>query len=119
MIEPLEVLDELTLEFLESVNYPKCHLAWREWVEKAKDYGLNEQEITELQQFLEENNQLTSPIRFGGRQYWLTKKEMQHLELIRKYFASDWEDEARKRMQEHSLGILEKDWSLQKKMKVN
>jgi len=115
-LEPLEELDELTLEFLKSVNYPRVHMIWSEWFEEAKAYELSDKEITELEQYLEKNNQLTSPVAFGGRQWWLTKREIQHLELLKQYYPATWEIEADNRMRRLSLGELDKDWQLKAKM---
>lgn len=119
MSEPLEPLDELTLEFLKSVNYPRVHMMWSEWLEKAKVYGLSDQEIVELEQYLEENKQLTSPVRFEGKQWWLTRTELQHLELIRQYYSSGWETKVYQQMDRLSLGDLERDWELKTRMKGN
>ena len=115
-LEPLEELDELTLEFLKSVNYPRVHMSWSAWFEEAKAYELSDEKIAELEQYLEKNNQLTSPIRFGGRQWWLTKREIQHLELLKQYYPSTWEIEVDNRMRRLSLGELDKDWQLKNKM---
>ncbi|MEG4916300.1 hypothetical protein [Microcoleus sp. B7-D4] len=107
-------LDELTHDFLSS--FPSgTHMSWTEWQKEAEAYGLNENEIAELQQYLEVNKQLTSPMRFAGRQWWLTKLEIEHVELIKQYFPSNWEDEVLDRMQRGDLGYLNKDWRLEER----
>src|SRR4028119_264511 len=104
-------LDELTQDFLSS--FPsQVHMSWSEWQAEAEAYGLNENEIAELQQYLEVNKQLTSPMRFAGRQWWLTKQEIKHVELIKQYFPTTWEKETQDRMQSGDLGYLDKDWRL-------
>lgn len=112
-------LDELTGDFLSSVNYPNVHMSWSEWFEQAKAYGLTDEEITELEQYLEENNQLTFPIRFAGRQYWLTNREIQHAELIKQYYPNNWESEIESRMQKSNLGYLDRDWQLKARIQEN
>lgn len=116
MNEYIETLNELTRDFLDNAGYPNIHMMWSEWAKKAKVYGLADEEITELKQHLEENKQLTFPLVFGHRRWWLTEKEIEHVEFIKQYLSSDWENEIYKRMQQGSLGHLEKDWQLQKKM---
>jgi hypothetical protein len=59
----------------------------------------------------------TYPIEFGGRRWWLTIEEMNHLKLIQHYFPSAWEFEVYKRMDTLSLGETERDLSLQSKIK--
>jgi len=110
-------LDELTQDFLSS--FPsQVHMSWSEWQEKAEVYGLDEKEIAELQQYLEVNKQLTSPMRFAGRQWWLTKQEIGHVEVLQQYFPANWEDEVLDRMQTHELGYLNKDWRLKERKKT-
>jgi len=109
-------LDELTQDFLSS--FPShTHMSWTEWQKEAEAYGLDENEIVELQQYLEVNKQLTSPMRFAGRQWWLTKQEIEHVEVLRQYFP-DWENEVLDRMQRGQLGYLNKDWRLKEKKKT-
>ena len=109
-------LDELTQDFLSS--FPsQVHMSWSEWQEKAEAYGLDEKEIAELEQYLEVNKQLTSPMRFAGRQWWLTKHEIEHVEVLRQYFP-DWENEVLDRMQRGELGYLNKDWRLKERKKT-
>lgn len=110
-------LDELTHDFLSSLP-SHTHMSWTEWQKEAEAYGLNENEIAELQQYLEVNKQLTSPMRFAGRQWWLTKLEIEHVELIKQYFPSNWEDEVLDRMQHRELGYLDKDWRLKERKKT-
>lgn len=106
-------LDELTQDFLSS--FPsQVHMRWSEWQEKAEAYGLDEKEIAELQQYLEVNKQLTSPMRFAGRQWWLTKQEIEHVGVLQQYFPN-WEDEVLDRMQRGDLGYLNKDWRLKER----
>jgi hypothetical protein len=101
-------LDELTQDFLSS--FPsQVHMSWSEWQEKAEAYGLDENEIAELQQYLEVSKQLTSPMRFAGRQWWLTKQEIEHVKVLQQYFPTDWEAEVQDRMQSGDLGYLNKD----------
>jgi hypothetical protein len=110
-------LDELTQDFLSS--FPShAHMSWMEWQEKAEAYGLDENEIAELEQYLEENKQLTSPMRFAGRQWWLTKQEIEHVELIKQYFPANWEAEVQDRMQSKNLGDTNKDWRLREQSKA-
>lgn len=106
-------LDELTQEFLSS--FPSnTHMDWSEWLEKAEAYGLNENEIAELEQYLEKNEQLTYPVTFAERRWWLTKQEIEHISALKQYFPSNWEKEALDRMQYRSLGNQKKDWVLKK-----
>jgi hypothetical protein len=110
-------LDELTQDFLSS--FPsQVHMSWSEWQEKAEAYGLDENEIAELQQYLEVNKQLTSPMRFGGRQWWLTKQEIEHVKVLQQYFPTTWEEEFQDRMQRGGLGYLKKDWRLKERKKA-
>ena len=110
-------LDELTQDFLSS--FPsQVHMSWSEWQEKAEAYGLDEKEIAELEQYLEENKQLTSPMRFAGRQWWLTKEEIEHVEVLRQYFPTNWEEEVQDRMQRGELGYLNKDRRLKERKKA-
>jgi len=110
-------LDELTQDFLSS--FPsQVHMSWNEWQEKAEAYGLDEKEIAELQQYLEVNKQLTSPMRFAGRQWWLTKQEIGHVEVLQQYFPANWEEEVLDRMQTRVLGYLNKDWRLKERKKT-
>ncbi len=107
-------LDELTQDFLSS--FPShAHMSWAEWQKEAEAYGLDENEIAELQQYLEVNKQLTSPMRFAGRQWWLTKQEIEHVEVLQQYFPANWEDEVLDRMQTRELGYLKKDWRLKER----
>lgn len=99
---------ERTQDFLSSINYPNVHMSWGEWLEKAEAYGLDEEEIAELKQYLETNNQLTRPVRFAGRQWWLTNLEIEHIELIKKWFPDNWQNEVLDRMQSRVLGNLKK-----------
>lgn len=115
----LEISDELTLDFLNSVNYPRVHMSWGEWAKKAKEYGLTDEQIAQLEQHLENNNQLTSPVVFAGRRWWLTGKEMQHLELLKQYYPSDWENQACRRMDWRDLGYLDRDRELKAAMEAN
>lgn len=110
-------LDELTQDFLSS--FPShTHMSWMEWQKEAEAYGLDENEIAELQQYLEVNKQLTSPMRFAGRQWWLTKQEIEHVEVLQQYFPANWEDEVLDRMQCRELGYLNKDWRLKERKKT-
>lgn len=110
-------LDSLTEDFLSS--FPKnVHMAWSEWFEKAEAYGLDEKEIAELQQYLEVNKQLTSPMRFAGRQWWLTKQEIEHIKVLQQYFPANWEEEVLDRMQRGELGYPNKDWRLKERKKT-
>jgi hypothetical protein len=110
-------LDELTQDFLSS--FPsQVHMSWSEWQEKAEAYGLDGNEIAELEQYLEVNKQLTSPMRFGGRQWWLTKQEIEHVKVLQQYFPTDWEEEVQDRMQSGDLGYLNKDWRLKETKKA-
>lgn len=106
-------LDELTQDFLSSLP-SHTHMSWTEWQKEAEAYGLDENEIAELQQYLEVNKQLTSPMRFAGRQWWLTKLEIEHVEVLQQYFPN-WEDEVLDRMQHRELGYLNKDWRLKER----
>lgn len=109
-------LDELTQEFLSS--FPSnTHMSWSEWFEKAEAYGLDKNEIAELEQYLEAGQQLTSPVTFAHRRWWLTKSESQHIEVIKQYFGVNWESEVLKRMQSRTLGDIEKDWQLKERKK--
>jgi hypothetical protein len=110
-------LDEFTQDFLSS--FPShTHMSWSEWQEKAEAYGLDEKEIAEVEQYLEVNKQLTSPMRFAGRQWWLTKQEIEHVEALRQYFPANWEAEVQDRMQSGALDYLKKDWRLKEKKKT-
>jgi hypothetical protein len=93
-------------------------MSWSEWQEKAEAYGLDEKEIAEVEQYLEVNKQLTSPMRFAGRQWWLTKQEIEHVEALRQYFPANWEAEVQDRMQSGALDYLKKDWRLKEKKKT-
>lgn len=109
-------LDELTQEFL--CSFPSnTHMSWSEWFEKAEAYGLDENEIAELEQYLEKSEQLTSPVTFAGRRWWLTKSEIGHIEVIKQYFGVIWESEVLNRMQSRSLGDIKKDWQLKERKK--
>lgn len=111
-------LYERTQDFLSSLNYPNVHMSSSEWLEKAEAYGLDEDEIAELEQHLETNNQLTRPVRFAGRQWWLTNAEIEHIEFIKKSFPDNWETQVLDRMQSRVLGYLKKDWQLTEKSKT-
>lgn len=109
--------DELTQDFLSS--FPShTHMSWSEWQEAAEACGLDENEIAELQQYLDKNNQLTSPMRFAGRQWWLTKQEIEHVKVLQQYFPTTWEAEVQDRMQHRELGYLNKDWRLEERQKA-
>ncbi|MEG3920680.1 hypothetical protein QUA07_16320 [Microcoleus sp. T3_A4] len=110
-------LDELTHDFLSSLP-SHTHMSWTEWQKEAEAYGLDENQIAELQQYLEANKQLTSPMRFAGRQWWLTKQEIEHVELIKQYFPTNWEAEVQDRMQSKVLGDTNKDWRLREQSKA-
>ncbi len=110
-------LDELTQDFLSSLP-SHTHMSWTEWQKEAEAYGLDENLIAELQQYLEVNKQLTSPVRFAGRQWWLTKQEIEHVELIKQYFPTNWETEVQYRMQSKILGDTNKDWRLTEQSKA-
>lgn len=109
-------LTEITEEFLSSVGYPHTHKNWSEWETLAREYGLNNKEIGELKQFLELNQQLTTPVRFCGKQLWLTKQEIDHLNLIKQYFSS-WEYQVEKIISKRLLGHINKDNELKDKIK--
>ena len=111
-------LYERTQDFLSSLNYPNVHMSLSEWLEKAEAYGLDATEIAELEQHLESSNQLTRPVRFAGRQWWLTNAEIKHIELIKKSFPDNWETQVLDRMQSRVLGYLKKDWQLTEKSKT-
>lgn len=108
----LSGLTELTEEFLSSVGYPHHHKSWSEWESLAREYGLTDELIIELEKFLEENQQLTIPIRFNGQQWWLTKQEIKHVNLIKKYFPKTWESHVAEIMNQLSLGDIDKDHEL-------
>ena len=110
-------LDELTQDFLSSLP-SHTHMSWTEWQKEAEAYGLDENEIAELQQYLEVNKQLTSPMRFAGRQWWLTKQEIEHVKVLQQYFPVNWEAEVQDRMQRGGLGYLNKDWRLEESKKA-
>lgn len=110
-------LDELTHDFLSSLP-SRAHMSWTEWQKEAEAYGLDENEIAELEKYLEANKQLTSPVRFAGRQWWLTKREIEHVELIKQYFPANWEAEVLDRMQSKKLGDTNKDWRLTEQSKA-
>jgi hypothetical protein len=59
----------------------------------------------------------TYPIDFGGRRWWLTIEETNHLKLIQQCFPSAWESEVYKHIDILSLGETERDLSLQAKIK--
>ena len=111
-------LYERTQDFLSSLNYPNVHMSWGEWRDQAEAYGLDATEIAELEQHLESSNQLTRPVRFAGRQWWLTNTQIEHIELIKKSFPDNWETEVLDRMQSRVLGYLKKDWQLTEKSKT-
>lgn len=95
-------LDELTHDFISS--FPThTHMSWSEWRKKAKTYGLDRGQITELKQYLETNKQLTSPIRFAGHQWWLTSQEIKHIEALQKASPNNWEEKALDLMQRRKL----------------
>ena len=93
-------------------------MSWSEWQKEAEAYGLDEKEIAELEPYLEENKQLTSPMRFAGRQWWLTKQEIGHVEVLQQYFPTNWKAEVQDRMQRGDLGYLNKDWRLKETKKA-
>jgi hypothetical protein len=113
----IDELDELTQDFLSSLP-SHTHMSWMEWQKEAEAYGLDENEIAELHQYLEVNKQLTSPMRFAGRQWWLTKQEIEHVKVLQQYFPANWEDEVLDRMQSRVLGYLNKDWRLKERKKT-
>ncbi len=96
-------LTEYTEEFLLSVNYPNVHMSWIEWEEEARNFNLTEEEIAELNDFLEQNNQLTQPVRISGKQCWFTQKEVDHIELIKQRYPSSWEEKVFDRMNNGKL----------------
>ncbi|MCG5062214.1 MAG: hypothetical protein KA714_30670 [Limnoraphis sp. WC205] len=100
-------LDELTDEFLESVNYPDVHMSWSEWESKAKEFGLEESQIWELQSYLENNNQLTVRFMLGKSLFWLTQREIKHIELLKQQFPDNWEYQVEWHMQRKTLGDLD------------
>lgn len=106
----IESLDENTNDFLSDLGYPFVHMMWSEWLEKAKAYELTDKEIAELEKYLEENQQLTVPVRFAGKQWWLTKQEIRHVEHLKKFFPDDWETVVQHRMQYKYLGDITKEW---------
>lgn len=110
-------LGELTQDFLASFS-SHTHMSWMEWHKEAESYGLDEKEIAELKQYLEVNKQLTSPIRFAARQWWLTNQEIEHVKLLQQYFPTNWEDEALKRMQRGKLGSPNTDKQLKEREKA-
>jgi hypothetical protein len=97
---------EITADFLDSVEYPNVHMSWSEWESKAKEFGMEENQILELQSYLENNNQLTTPIRFGGKQWWLTSQEIQHVEQLKEQFPGNWENVVYKYMNRRTLGKI-------------
>ncbi|MEG4286351.1 hypothetical protein QUB68_24790 [Microcoleus sp. A006_D1] len=113
-----EDLYERTQDFLSTVNYPNVHMTWGQWCEQAETYGLDATEIAELEQHLESSNQLTRPVRFAGRQWWLTKQEIEHVELLKVCFPVGWETEVEKRMQRRELGYSNRDVALKGKKKA-
>jgi len=113
-----EDMYERTQDFLSSVNYPSVHMSWGEWREQAEAYGLDATEIAELEQHLESSNQLTRPVRFSGRQWWLTTKEIEHVELVKQCFPDNWETQVLDRMQRKELGYSNKDVALKGKKKA-
>lgn len=119
MSEYVERLNELTRDFLNDVGYPDVHMGWSKWLEKAKDYGLTDRAISELKEYLEDNKQLTTPVQFSGNRWWLTKKEIQHVELLKQYFPDVWEAQVKDRMQRLNLGYIDTDWQLKKMMEAN
>ncbi|MEG4023728.1 hypothetical protein [Microcoleus sp. S13C4] len=109
----IDELDELTHDFLSS--FPShTHRSWTEWQNEAEAYGLDENQIAELEKYLEKSKQLTSPMRFAGRQWWLTKQEIEHVKVLQQYFPN-WEDEVLDRMQTREFGYLNKDWRLKER----
>lgn len=59
----------------------------------------------------------TYPIEFGGKRWWLTKEEMNHLKLIQQYFPANWESEVYRQMDSMNLGYPERDLNLRVKIK--
>jgi hypothetical protein len=110
-------LNQRTQDFLSAVKYPNVHMSWDEWRKKARSWGLDKDEISELERYLETNNQLTSPVRFAGRQWWLTKKEIEHVEIIKQCFPDNWQTEVLDRMQTRLLGDIKKDFVLEQRKK--
>lgn len=119
MSEYVERLNELTYDFLNDLGYPDVHMGWSTWVKKAKDYGLTDREISELEEYLEDNQQLTMPVQFMGNRWWLTKKEIQHVELLKQYFPNVWEAQVKDRMKRLRLGYIDTDWQLKKMIEAN
>lgn len=50
----------------------------------------------------------TFPIEFDGRRWWLTKEEIEHLELLQQRFPKTWNLEVYKRMNDWVFGYPEK-----------
>lgn len=84
--------DEITTNFMESVKYPNVHMSWREWEQKALEFGLTAEKIAKLKQFLEKNNQLKIPIQLGGKQWLLTEQEIEDIESLKKQYPNEWEN---------------------------
>lgn len=59
----------------------------------------------------------TYPIEFGGKRWWLTEEEMEHLKLIQHYLPETWEHEVYRLMSTWDLGHPKKDLNLQVKIK--
>ena len=59
----------------------------------------------------------TYPIEFGGRRWWLTEEEMNHLKLIQQYFPGNWESEVYRQMDIMNLGYPKRDLNLRAKIK--
>ncbi|MDF0556399.1 hypothetical protein [Kamptonema sp. UHCC 0994] len=55
-------------------------------------------------------------MHFAGRGWWFMKEEKEHIELLQKYFPQTWEKAALERIDNRTIGHLEQDYALQKKM---
>lgn len=113
----LSGLTELTEDFLSSSSYPRVHKSWSEWETSAREYGLTDEQIDELNQFLEQNQQLTVPIIFNNRRWWLTQQEIKHVNLIKQYFPESWESRVDEVMGTLSLGSINQDLQLKNRIK--
>ncbi|CAD5984512.1 hypothetical protein L2E71_22200 [Planktothrix agardhii 1032] len=113
----LSGLTELTEDFLSSSSYPHIHRSWSEWETSAREYGLTDEQIEELNRYLEQNQQLTVPIIFNNRRWWLTKQEIKHVDLIKKHFPESWEDHVDQLMGTLSLGNIKEDYKLKTRIK--
>lgn len=84
--------DEMTADFMESVNYPKVHMSWTEWETKALEFGLGTEQIAVIKQHLEKNNQLKIPIELGGKCWLLTEQEIEDIESLKEQYPNEWEN---------------------------